>query len=162
MTVAVLLSAFAFISTLANGDPVRWPPCQPVIYRINTAGFTARQLDAIHDAFTAVETRTGLDIRNGGPTTATHIDGRIVVHAALRTRAVVYAGNSIGSVDVEFIPTVPINRFRDHAWHEVGHAMGLDHPTDPTQTMYAVTPGDPYRDGDRAGLALLGPRPGEC
>lgn len=156
MTAAVLLSVFAFISTLANGDPVRWPPCQPVVYRINTAGFTPTQLGHIHDAFTAAETRTGLDIRNGGPTTATHIDGRIVVSAQLRTRAVVYAGNSIGSVDIEFIPTVPNNRFRDHAWHEVGHAMGLAHVADPGQTMHAVTPGDPYRAGDRAGLRAVG------
>lgn len=41
------------------------------------------------------------------------------------------------------------------ALHEIGHAIGLDHPDDPTQIMNAIIEADNLGDGDIRGAQLL-------
>lgn len=64
------------------------------------------------------------------------------------------------TLDVTLLDALP--RGGVPAWvavlrHELGHVVGLGHVDDPEQLMFATSDGSAaYRDGDLAGLALLG------
>jgi hypothetical protein len=83
--------------------------------------------------------------RAGGPTV--YVTGAVALDAALFDEILAQPGG----VDVA----------RAIVLHELGHAVGLDHVSDPTQLMYPETSAVlDFADGDLAGLARLGA--GEC
>ncbi len=61
----------AFLATRRDGGPVRWNPCEPILYEVNLEGSPEGALDAVHTAIERVGTATGIDFVEVGTTDRT-------------------------------------------------------------------------------------------
>jgi hypothetical protein len=64
--------AFRFLDRV-GGSPVRWNPCDPITYAINTAGASFDVRPDVHEAIARVRRATGIEFRSVGRTNETFI-----------------------------------------------------------------------------------------
>lgn len=177
---------YAF-SLISHGTPLRWNPCQPIRYLVNLGGYPAGWRSVIDEAVERLQAATGLPLVPAGDTTFTPTstgatpgateNGEIVValsdpaHTDVVTGSIVGRTNiSYSSVIVKAAVVIDMGDIGSNPeWsstgagpvllHELAHAVGVGHVSDPTQIMNAVaTPGGPttYGAGDLAGLWQVG------
>jgi hypothetical protein len=64
--------AFRFLDRV-GGSPVRWDPCDPITYAINTAGASFDVRPDLHEAIARVRRATGIEFRSVGRTNESFI-----------------------------------------------------------------------------------------
>jgi hypothetical protein len=64
--------AFRFLERV-GGSPVRWNPCDPITYAVNTAGASSDVRPDLHQALARVTRATGIEFRSVGTTRETFI-----------------------------------------------------------------------------------------
>ena len=177
---------YAF-SLITHGAPLRWNPCQPIRYAVNLGGYGPSWRAVIDEAVGRLQAATGLPLVAAGdttflPTSAKATPGatenaEIVVALSDSAHTDVLAGSIVGrtnisysSVIVEAAVVIDMGDIGSNPeWsstgvgpvllHELAHAVGVGHVSDPTQVMNAVaSPGGPttYGAGDLAGLWQVG------
>ena len=180
-TTPVYSTSYKFSVTYGDGTYARWNPCQPIQVRVNFAGAQPHGRAAFANAVEQARRATGLDlVVTEVTTTPAPANGQLVVRwgtsadnpsltgSVLGIGGFSYAPGQIvrGSVIIRSDIAFTSSRNGEDMLtgtlaHELGHALGLSHVTDPTQLMYAYANGyDTYQAGDLAGLRLLGLQPG--
>jgi hypothetical protein len=62
---------YEFLFVRANGDPIRWNPCDPVAYEVNLADAPEGALDLVQEAFARTTEVSGVPFRFAGTTDRT-------------------------------------------------------------------------------------------
>jgi hypothetical protein len=194
---AALSSASYRFSSILDGQPVRWNPCQAIHWRANVARGPVGGLAILKAAVAHIGFTTGTSWVYDGttstvpstaylPTTPTNTNKPVVIgwtdgaasdllrgkpaavlgmtrttwfgvddgmgHRAAATRAAVVALDR-----TDRLPLTGRQSWSATALHELGHVMGLDHPSDPRQLMAATLPNVPtLQAGDNTGLVRVG------
>lgn len=168
--------SYRFFIPSKDGFGMRWNPCEPVAIRANFAGAPAHAQEALQHAIGELRRGLGTHVRFAGTTKErmpvqgrmSDKAGRILVNWPERWTAS-YAGlTSIRPTSDGWLQaaTVSLDKSRSLSrnvltsllMHELGHAVGLTHTDDATQTMHSTVPATPgWGRGDLAGLARLGP-----
>ena len=180
-TTPVYSSSYKFSVTSTDGGYTRWNPCQSIQVRVNFAGAQPHGRAAFANAIEQARRATNLDLvvtevttnpapANGQLTVrwGTSADHPSLTGSVLAIGGFSYAPGQIvrGSVIVRSDLAFNTSHGTEDMLtgtlaHELGHALGLSHVTDPTQLMYAYANGyDTYQAGDLSGLRLLGAQPG--
>jgi hypothetical protein len=193
---AVTAPSYKF-SSLLDGQPVRWNPCQTIHWRANVARGPVGGLDVLKAAVAHIAGTTHTSWVYDGvtstvpstaylPKTPTNTNKPVVIgwtdgtasdllrgkpaqvlgmtrtvwfgvddgmgHRAAATRAAVVALDR-----TDKLPLRGVQSWSATALHELGHVMGLDHPSDPHQLMAATLPNvSSYQTGDNTGLVRVG------
>ena len=194
---AALTSASYRFSSILDGAPVRWNPCQVIHWKANVARGPVGGLDVLKAAVAhvAYSTRTTW-VYDGAtttvpstaylPKTPTNVNKPVVIgwtdgtasdllrykpaavlgmtrtvwfgvddgmgHRVAATRAAVVALDR-----TDRLPLRGTQSWSATALHELGHVMGLDHPTDTRQLMAATLPNvATLQTGDETGLHRVG------
>jgi hypothetical protein len=175
-------------SQVNHGVPVRWNPCAPLRYVVNMAGHDASFRQVINEAVERLEAATGLPLvpigdttfmpTNAAGTSKSAADGELVIALGDETQTDLLPGQVVGRAGFVFSSTsilrasvvIDMGDVGSHApWsstgvgpvllHELAHAVGLDHVSDPTQLMNAVASDNgpvTYGAGDLTGLWQVG------
>ena len=177
---------YAF-SLITHGAPMRWNPCQPIRYLVNLGGYPASWRAVIDEAVERLQAATGLPLVLAGDTTFTPTsanatpgateNGEISIALSDSAHTDVLPGSIVGRTNISYssviIKAAVVIDMGDIGanpeWsstgvgpvllHELAHAVGVGHVSDPTQVMNAVaSPGGPttYGAGDLAGLWQVG------
>jgi hypothetical protein len=164
------------------GDVISWNG-KPLHFRINWQHFSSTQRATINDAIADVCPRVGSGFTNDGQTEQKPASGQAVwLEEQGATDLFVYAqstnwGGPPGAqawADTHWIgdeykgAIVIFNAnffnqgyppevydFKKIAYHEMGHAVGLLHPTSGTQVMSSSPAALPWKSGDLAGFTTL-------
>lgn len=184
-------TSFTYIADpVAPDRPLRWDPCRPIHWVFNPDGAPDGGLELAQEGFARITEATGWQFTFAGLTDEpATLSGRSpyqpdrygdrwapVLVAWGRPPAGAVAGQAGPTWvdDVHVSGELVLNRdlslpmtFDEGGWgdillHEAGHVLGLDHPGDPTQTMYwtVVSGVSGLQPGDVAGLERL--REGGC
>lgn len=179
-------TSFTYIADpVAPDQPLRWDPCRPIRWVFNPDGAPDGGLDLVREGFARISAATGWQFAFDGLTDEpATLSGRSpyqpdrygdrwvpVLVAWGRPPAGGVAGQAGPTWvnDVHVSGELVLNRdlslpmtFDEGGWgdillHEAGHVLGLDHPGDPTQTMYwtVVSGVTGLQSGDVAGLVRL-------
>ncbi len=153
----------AFMKTGPLG-PARRDPCKALVWQFNPSAQPPGGEQLVRDVIGELSVDTGLAFTFGGYTTRAPLsqsttDPTMVIGwvANLQNDELIAGGAALNASAA--IPAA----WGSAGWkvvllHELGHAIGLDHVSDPTQVMYPifVTPLDSYQWGDLNGLRALG------
>ncbi|MGH9157829.1 MAG: hypothetical protein ACRD1K_18785, partial [Acidimicrobiales bacterium] len=167
-------ASYAFEAEGPGCQPVRWNPCAPVSYVVNTAGGPPNALALVQAVVAQATGATGLDLRFEGLTDEPALADRALVQGRYGSRfaplliawavpAEIGRAAGFGGIVTLGSATAPVQVVSGFAYaarqaggdaiqtgvllHELGHALGLDHADDTIQVMNSV--------GD-AGLPLTG------
>jgi hypothetical protein len=152
--------------TASDGVGVAWP-CGTIRYAVNPAGASASDISAVHTAMWEAGLLMGRSIVFEGTTTETTANGsargRIVVEwtTALPAGKTGWADADTSSDGRWYIgANILIRKGAPRQYpviaHEVGHALGLVHVSDPAELMHPNALADTWGHGDRAALAQVG------
>jgi len=163
-----------------GGSAVRWNPCDPITYAVNTEGASSDVRPDLRRALARVTRATGIEFRSVGRTGETFIRAyrRMRFEGVIRKAELVviwvdHAGYeailrrlSDPRPSLAFAKAnsgLGFGDFFSHGavlLHELGHIMGLDHVRDPDELMYSGRyPNLGLHDfgpGDLEGLRRLG------
>jgi hypothetical protein len=168
------------VQRTGNSSPVSWNG-HPIHWSINHHRFSRWQRRIIRQVIADVCPRVGSGNTNDRRTTKKPLNGKAVFDLPGDTGLVVYAlwgfehnPLALGFSDQHWVgdqylgAIVVLNaKFFDHpVWgtpdafrtimaHEMGHAVGLEHPTDANQVMSAALTGLPWKFGDLQGFGVL-------
>jgi hypothetical protein len=167
-------------------DPVAWDPCQEIHYEVNPAGGPDDAAGFVAEAITEVQQITGLQFHYDGSTDrrpdesgeASALNRAPVLIAwADEDEVPSLAGDVVGvggaaalrfgrwwryttggvTLDTDLGDDLDSGEAHAVLLHELGHLVGLDHVSDPSQLMFSETTfQDDYGPGDREGLIALG------
>ena len=196
-TLPALTAATYKYSSILDGVPVRWNPCQVIHWRSNTAAGPVGGLTVLKEAVVHIAQITGTIWMYDGatstvprtavlPTVPSNTNRPVVIgwtdgahsdllagkpaqvlgmtrttwfgvddgmgHRVAATRAAVVALDR-----TDRLPLRGAQSWKATALHELGHVMGLDHPSSSSQLMAAMLPNvTDLQTGDRTGLTRLG------
>lgn len=176
---------FAFYEKNHDGSLLRWDPCKPIPVHVNYAGAPAGAKTAVERAVKMVADASGMRVHVAGTSTEKArndgsvpiVDGRLTIGWADfgHPMLIGYGGPSYSYVARGHLQIFAGGVAMNSAWkptgdqltlglmHEIGHAVGLDHPSDPGQVMYHQMQHGrkvAWGDGDLIGLRALGDRSG--
>ncbi len=171
---------------LENGEPLRWNPCEPVRYRVNTASAHPGFASYVAAVVAAAARATGMTFRPAGSTrfvpfsgARTPTDAELFFAVAGERQVPGLAGQVIGlggfesrvssdgtagvitkgHVLLDAALPDPARTRRIVLLHEVGHALGLGHVENPYAIMNPRLTGflrPRFEESDRMGLQRLG------
>jgi hypothetical protein len=180
--------SFKFSVVLGSG-PVRWNPCGVIRYSVNLGGYDGSFRPVITEAVERLEAATGLPLVPVGDTTFMPTSANsgqfpsatseMVIALGDEGQTDLVNGNVVGRTSIIYgvaiarasvvIDMSAVGKSTILPWsstgagpvllHELGHAVGLDHTSDPTQLMYAFASSSgptTYGAGDLTGLWQLG------
>lgn len=180
-TTPVFSTSYKFSVAYTDGSYARWNPCQSIQVKVSFTGAQPHARIAFDNAIEQARQATDLDLvvtevpsipapANGQITVrwGTSADNSSLTGSVLGIGGFSYAPGQIVRGSVIIRSDLPFNTTHNGEdvltgtlAHELGHAIGLSHVTDPTQLMYAYANGwDEYQAGDLSGLRLLGVQPG--
>jgi len=191
-----LTSASYKFSSILDGQPVRWNPCQAIHWRSNTARGPVGGLTVLKEAVVHMAALTGTTWIYDGASTATPSTSYLPTTPSTQNKPVligwtdgtasdllrgkpaqvlgmtrtVWFGVDTGTQKVaatrgavialdrtDRLPLRGTMSWSATTLHELGHVMGLDHPSDSHQLMAATLPAvTDLQSGDRTGLLRLG------
>ena len=174
-------------SVFSHGAPVRWNPCQVIRYMVNLGGYDPSLRATINEAVQRLQAATGLPFLLVGDTTYTpttanptpdaSVGADVVIALSDAAHTDLVPGSIVGRTDISYtsvlVKAAVVVDMGDVGgrpeWsstgagpvllHELAHSVGLNHVSDASQVMNAVTsPGGPvtYAAGDLTGLWQLG------
>lgn len=169
-----------FVKTGASGEPARWNPCGPLVWKIAGIHPSRRLRLTARKTFEQVSAITGLRFAYAGRATSAEFiapSRNTIVVGATANLGMVNAGGmtnlfyestpgggwAISGARVAINPIVLPGKTRFSSMlmpivlHEVGHAMGLAHVADSSEIMYPqVVKTTRYTPGARGLLRRLG------
>lgn len=175
------MSVYAVQKT-GDGRVISWNG-KPIKYRVNQQHFSDAQRLSIQNAVADVAPRVRCGSENMGQTTRKPMNGKAVYELDDGVNLYIYAkyfslidGANPGALgfsdqhwvgdqylgaivvfnvdwfdDYQFVPWT----FKDVAYHEMGHAVGLEHPTSQVQLMSPNITSLPWKSGDLEGFTVL-------
>jgi hypothetical protein len=165
------------VQRTGDGRIISWNG-KPLHYRINWQHFSNTQRATINEAINDVAPRVASGCTNDGQTTRKPLNGKAVYDLNDGTNVYIYAKyftdinganpNALAFVDQHWIgdeykgsivvfnpATLGQFDFKAIAYHEMGHVVGLEHPTVTNQLMSPALTSLPWKSGDLAGFAAV-------
>lgn len=160
---------------------IRWDPCRPIRYLVNSALATPEQIFYMNQGIAKIEQASGIDFEYVGQTDGGHelevpAGANADAVLAFSTRALSsYLGGNVGvggpivnfysggrarvSTGAVAVDTDLMTQGNQHlVWaHELAHMLNLDHVSNPDELMAPVLDGqNDFGPGDRQGLWTVG------
>ncbi|WP_041297933.1 M10 family metallopeptidase domain-containing protein [Ilumatobacter coccineus] len=173
--------AFSLLIEQPGYGVIRWDPCRPIRYLVNSALATPEQIFYMNQGIAKIEQASGIDFEYVGQTDGGHeldvpagqnADAVLVFSSrALSSRLVGNVG--VGGPSVNFysggrarmtsggvaVDTEQMTQGNQHlVWaHELAHMLNLGHVSDPNELMAPLLDGqNDFGPGDRQGLWTVG------